>query len=131
MNKSNINEQPAQTEADSNSTAQNQQVSQTNANTNVSSRFKWKSISYCGEEPYTDTPPWVEIKNTSEDVNGNKIVTVWNKNKTPKIQSFYNGVLVHSCNRDAKEFGRDFFSSYGWHQEMIHREAESIVENGC
>jgi hypothetical protein len=35
MNKSNINEQSAGTEADSNSTAQNQQVSQPNANTNV------------------------------------------------------------------------------------------------
>lgn len=35
MNKSNINEQSAQTEADSNSTAQNQHVSQPNANTNV------------------------------------------------------------------------------------------------
>jgi len=35
MNKSNINELSAGTEADSNSTAQNQQVSQPNANTNV------------------------------------------------------------------------------------------------
>ena len=35
MNKSNINEQSAQTEADSNSTDENQQVSQPNANTNV------------------------------------------------------------------------------------------------
>jgi len=37
MNKSNINELPAGTEADINSTAQNQQVSQPNANTNVGS----------------------------------------------------------------------------------------------
>jgi len=35
MNKSNINEQSVGTEADNNSTAQNQQVSQPNANTNV------------------------------------------------------------------------------------------------
>lgn len=121
----------AGTNDESSTNVHSSQVCQPIAKHDVSSRFKWKSISYCGEEPYTDTPPWVEIKNTSEDVNGNKIVTVWNKNKTPKIQSFYNGVLVHSCNRDAKEFGRDFFNSYGWHQEMIHREAESIVENGC
>lgn len=131
MNLKNINERQPEPKHNSDSTADNLQVSPTCPKPIVSSRFKWKSISYCGEEPYTDTPPWVEIKNTSEDVNGNKIVTVWNKNKTPKIQSFYNGILVHSCNRDAKEFGRDFFSSYGWHQEMIHREAESIVENGC
>lgn len=38
MNKSNINEQSAGTEADRNSTAQNLHVSQPNANTNVSSR---------------------------------------------------------------------------------------------
>ena len=41
MNKSNINEQSAQTEADSNSTAENQQVSQPNANRNVSG---WVSV---------------------------------------------------------------------------------------
>lgn len=35
MNKSNINEQSAQTEADSTTNAENQQVSQPNANTNV------------------------------------------------------------------------------------------------
>ena len=39
MNKSNINQLSAETEADSNSNAQNQQVSQPNANTNVSSRL--------------------------------------------------------------------------------------------
>jgi hypothetical protein len=38
MNKSNTNEQSAQTEADNDSTAQNQQVSQPNANTNVGRR---------------------------------------------------------------------------------------------
>ena len=38
MNKSNINELSAQTESDSNSTAQNKQVSQPNANTNVGRR---------------------------------------------------------------------------------------------
>lgn len=38
MNKSNNNELSAQTEADSNSTAENQQVSQPNANTNVGRR---------------------------------------------------------------------------------------------
>lgn len=106
-------------------------VNQPYAKHNVSNRFKWKSISYCGEEPYTDTPPWVEIKNTSEDANGNKIITVWNKNQTPKIQSFYNGKLVHSCNRDKNEFGRNFLDSYGYHQEIVHREAEIIVSNGC
>lgn len=41
MNKSNINQLSAETEADSNSTAQNQQVSQPNVNTNViGSAFK-------------------------------------------------------------------------------------------
>jgi hypothetical protein len=39
MNKSNINEQSAKTEADSNSTAKNKHVCQPNANTNVSSSF--------------------------------------------------------------------------------------------
>lgn len=39
MHKSNINEQLAETKADSNSTAQNQHVSQPNANTNVGSSF--------------------------------------------------------------------------------------------
>jgi len=39
MNKSNINELSAETEADNDSTAQNQQVSQPNANTNVTCRF--------------------------------------------------------------------------------------------
>ena len=41
MNKSNINELSAGTEADNNSTAQNQQVSQPNANKNVSG---WVSV---------------------------------------------------------------------------------------
>jgi len=47
MNKSNIEEQSAGTEADSNSTAQNQQVSQPNANTNVvGSLFQSREIKF-------------------------------------------------------------------------------------
>lgn len=50
MNKSNNNEQSAQTEADSNSTADNQQVSQPNANTNVvGSLFKSRDIKFRGQ----------------------------------------------------------------------------------
>ena len=41
MNKSNINVPSAGTEADSSTTAQNQQVSQPNANTNVGSSFSF------------------------------------------------------------------------------------------
>jgi len=47
MNNSNINELSAETEADSNSTAQNQQVSQPNANTNVvGSLFQSREIKF-------------------------------------------------------------------------------------
>lgn len=44
MNKSNIEELSAQTEADSNSTAQNPSVSQPNANTNVSRSFSEQEV---------------------------------------------------------------------------------------
>ena len=47
MHKSNINEQSAETKADSNSTAQNQHVSQPNANTNVvGSLFSQREIKF-------------------------------------------------------------------------------------
>lgn len=64
MNKSNINELSAGTEADSNSAAQNQHVSQPNANTNVSgSRFRsaygqyWDMV-----KNFVDEEGWVYTK---------------------------------------------------------------------
>ena len=53
MNKSNINVPPAGTTADSNSTAQNQQVSQPNANTNVvGSLLGQHEIKFRGQDKY-------------------------------------------------------------------------------
>jgi len=62
MNKSTINELSAQTNADSNSTAQNQQVSQPNANTNVvGSLFGQREIKFRawdGEKMHEGVIPW-------------------------------------------------------------------------
>jgi hypothetical protein len=64
MNKSKINELSAETEADSNSTAQNQQVSQPNANTNVvgSREIKFRAWDYFNDVMIYDSDDETDFK---------------------------------------------------------------------
>lgn len=72
MNKSNINELSAENEADSNSTAEIQHVSQPNANTNVGRSLKWHNFKAFTPRNRQKLPPFrkyvlVRVKNLDEN----------------------------------------------------------------
>jgi len=87
----------------------------------VSRSFKWKVTRYCSMPPYT------RIENESEDENGNKILSFWDKSKTPSFQTHYKGKLINSS--DKKDFGRMFGDDLVSHLFNIHKEAKLLILN--
>lgn len=91
--------------------------------TNVSRSFKWKVTRYCSMPPYT------RIEDESEDENGDKILSFWDKNETPKFQTYYKGKLINSSDKQESEFGRMFGEDLSSFLFKLHEEAKAIILN--
>lgn len=87
----------------------------------VTHSFKWKRTTYCSLPPYT------RIEEESEDEDGNKILSFWDKNKTPNFQTHYKGDLINSSNK--KDFGRAFGTDLVSHLFKLHKDAKYLILN--
>lgn len=91
--------------------------------TNVSRSFKWRATRYYG------TPLYTRIEEESEDENGEKILSFWDKNETPKFQTYYKGKLINSSDKQKSEFGRMFGEDLVSFLFKLHKEAKAFILN--